>query len=413
MPISLDSIFKPVGDFFINRFQTDPANPVFFRFRKFASVIAEKDYADPDNPGFTFMAQERFSDLTNSLPGEDPDGMSVYFGADLIDSRYQTLLRASSPVANQGPNGQAIMSVFNAIKHDAQQDWEAYTLARGIVPVPDTYRLSFASPSNWYESNNSQIWTTQSFEITETVTEPAVDLNFQLWRFALDSYKLNQILPSLGSEAPIPPTALVVDLINAKPQFSSLLSHNAPVTPAINLLTNDDELPDEEVEEVATEEEVFEDQPRLRKGLKLLNLLQRAAVLDYIRENSPTQSSSTTKLKINFEYCTVNIRRPWFIDAFIRNKSWFIHGAAKGSRSAPGPEMNLSALPIELIAIRNLSIEANWSQVDVDASRNATNFVPFEIRTKIENNRMSHDGIQIIGYMLQRMPALPPNDPPQ
>jgi hypothetical protein len=75
--------------------------------------------------------------------------------------------------------------------------------------------------------------------------------------------------------------------------------------------------------------------------------------------------------------------------------------------------MNLTALPIGFIAIRNLSIEANWSKVDIEASKNATDFGPFEVSTEIINNKLSHEGIQVLAYQLQRMVELPPNDPPQ
>jgi hypothetical protein len=74
---------------------------------------------------------------------------------------------------------------------------------------------------------------------------------------------------------------------------------------------------------------------------------------------------------------------------------------------------NIPVLPIAFVAIKELSIEANWSETDIEISKNATDFGPFEVDSQIINNKLSHEGIQIIGWLLQKMPDLPPNDPPQ
>lgn len=421
MPVTLESIHKRLEHFFLQTFQTDPQHPVFFRLRQFPSVISEGDYVNPSDPASASKALEKFSDLANWLPGEAPDGMKVYFGADLIDSRYHSLLSPSLPfVKPEEPNGQAIVSAFNAIKNPAVQDWDNLSLARH--GIPDLYRPTIASPTSWYDHNNHAIWSSHSFEITESIAPTDEDWRFPLWRFALDNFQLVEALPSLQSHNPNPTKALAQDVIEHNPQyvgsgfFRGPLNQNNVVQPAINTDTNDG---NDTVGEVLVDTEPPDDDTttvepdvRLHEGLADLDLLDRIAVIDYLREKSPTRPSRTSRLKIDFQYCTINMLRPWFIDSFIRSNSWFIPGVAKGSKSVPGAAMNLSALPIEMIAVRNLTIEADWSQVDIEASRNATNFGPFEIKTEIINNKMSHEGIQIIGYLLQRMPDLPPNDPP-
>jgi hypothetical protein len=60
-----------------------------------------------------------------------------------------------------------------------------------------------------------------------------------------------------------------------------------------------------------------------------------------------------------------------------------------------------------------LAQNANWYE-DVANASIATDFGPFKVTAGIVNNelKLSHPGLQIIGWVLQKMPDLPPNDPP-
>jgi hypothetical protein len=144
-----------------------------------------------------------------------------------------------------------------------------------------------------------------------------------------------------------------------------------------------------------------------------LELKEKIALTTYIKENAPTQQVTTNGISISFDYCIVNIRRPWLEDAFLSSNNWYVPGLTKGQLSSSDNTGNLPALPVGFIAIRNLNIEAQWTDQDIVNSRNATDFGPFEVRFNSMTNKLSHDGIQIIGWMLQKMPDLPPNNPPQ
>jgi hypothetical protein len=97
------------------------------------------------------------------------------------------------------------------------------------------------------------------------------------------------------------------------------------------------------------------------------------------------------------------------VDAFTNDKSWCIPEVAKGQVSASGPPGNLCLLPIAFVAIRNLEIEANWSAQDVANGAAATDFGPFKVTSTIENNKLRHEGLQVLGWMLEKLPDLPPN----
>jgi hypothetical protein len=407
MALSLNSIYQPVNDFFINKFKTDAGSPVFFRFDKFGSAISDEDFYDPADPDFTADAQEAFSDLTNRIPVEDSDDVNIFFSASLIDSEYNRLLKASLPFAdNEDSNREQIINSFITIKADANREWERLSTPRG-GGIADYYRLSFATPSNWYDRTNNEIWTSQSFEIKESVAvADNSNPKFQLWKMKLNDEHLQEILPALKSTKPIQPIALRKDVMVMKPMIG-----RAGIMPKI-IVRDHRTKPVITVHDHRTENKSTVVQ-NLRTGLHGLGLTNRLAVLQYIRQKAPTQPSTTNSIKISFKYCPVSIRRPWCMSSFTKSKSWFIPGTEKGEESAPGSEINLSALPIGFIAIKDLVIEANWSQVDITAAKNATNFGPFEINSEITDNKMSHEGIQIGGWLLERMNDLPPNSASQ
>lgn len=437
MALSLDSIYKPVNDFFLNHFKTDDASPVFFRFDKFGSVIDDTNFIVPDSPEDTGLAEESFSDLVNRLPLEDSDGVNIIFTESLIDDMYyHRLLNASIPfVATDDPNKDAIINSVSKMVSDAKGEYEKLSLARRSIP--DYFRASFSTPGKWYDKNNKDIWTNHSFQASETVTTP-VDNNskFQLWRLKVNDAILHRILPvetsAFNNPAelhkqvlmmkanfidPVTPISRKVaignNLFNATTRVSNqrttLLQNQVVNSNTANRL-KDVIVADHSAD---TSAPTFTIQANLQKTISGLALKQRLFISDYIKGNAPTQSVNTNSITVSFDYCLVSIRRPWFLDTFIKNNTWFVPGTIKGQLSASDTDGSLSVLPIGFVAIKNLSIAANWTTQDIATSKNATDFGPFEVTYDSVSNKLCHDGIQIIGWVLQKMPDLPPNNPPQ
>ena len=150
----------------------------------------------------------------------------------------------------------------------------------------------------------------------------------------------------------------------------------------------------------------------VRKQISGLDLSQRLLIKQFLVPQAPTQPTTTPSVSITFEYCLIRITRPWLVDAFINNGLWCLPDVAKGQLTAPNKfGATLPLLPIAAVAVRNLSISGNWTTEDVGAAAISTDFGPFKVDGAIVNNSLSHAGIQIIGWLLQRMPPLPPNDP--
>jgi hypothetical protein len=81
---------------------------------------------------------------------------------------------------------------------------------------------------------------------------------------------------------------------------------------------------------------------------------------------------------------------------------------SKGALSAPDPGgATLTLLPLAAVMIKNLKIEANWTADDLAAAKESTDFGPFKI-DGIVNNKLTHEGLQVVGWLVQRTKDLPP-----
>jgi hypothetical protein len=147
----------------------------------------------------------------------------------------------------------------------------------------------------------------------------------------------------------------------------------------------------------------------LRQALPTLTLQEQMSVRQIIATTAPTQPTTTTNISVAFSYCVVNIQRPWFFDAFVNDQSWCLPGIGKGDLTDP-VKGKLPYLPVGFVAVKDLKIQAVWAPADLAAAEQATDFGPFRIDSAVINNTLSHKGIQIIGWLLQKMPTVPPND---
>ncbi|MEH6407504.1 MAG: hypothetical protein V7767_09500, partial [Leeuwenhoekiella sp.] len=118
----------------------------------------------------------------------------------------------------------------------------------------------------------------------------------------------------------------------------------------------------------------------------------------------------TNSVNISFEYCVVEIKRHWFNKTLCNLiTSWYIPGLKKGSLNNPDIG-GLSYLPIAFVAVKKLKITANWAGADKESLEQATSFGPFDVKSNIEEKgSLIQEGIQVIGWMLQKLPDLPPN----
>jgi hypothetical protein len=417
MVLSLASIHQPLNDFFLNQFQTEVGSPIVFRFDKFGSVLSDSDFIDRNHPELGYLpalAMEKFSDLVNHIPVDLGDSLNILLSVDSIDTTYFfRLLSASIPyLSNEidDTTKQVMISSFSTLKRESLNIWNNVK-AESLSGLMLQYKPSLATPEDWYDMSKNEVWTSHSLQVTETSSEVNPGSSDQLWRLKLNDAAMQKVLqlpnldpfkPKLDLPRPVP--NLNLDIPNLV-----LKLHANPIISQLNSLAIAQQINSahftEQLSSVALYTTYFEQ-------YRQLDVSKRIIVSQYLGHEAPTQTVKTNNLSISFDYCLVSIRRPWYVDAFINEKSWCIPTVPKGQVTASGLAGSLPLLPIGFVAIRNLNIEADWATEDVTNASTATDFGPFKVTTDIVNNKLSHLGLQIVGWILQRMPDLPPNDPP-
>ncbi len=136
--------------------------------------------------------------------------------------------------------------------------------------------------------------------------------------------------------------------------------------------------------------------------------------------NLATQTQSqpvdTPKFTMSFDYCLVRLRRAWFSGDLLATLGWYVPGAhagdyASGPPASTGP---FAAIPTAFIAVKNLLIDAAWSDSDVAARANAASFGPFSLlgSSTDDKNSVRNPGVQIIAWICSVQPQLPPDTDP-
>lgn len=441
MALSLEALHKPINKFFSELLATGPDSPVSFFFDKHGSAISDGDFTQPDtdppvyNPN---LALERWSELVNRVPAEDADGVSVFLTLNGIDSTYGLrMLKPAQPCLAGAADEQArdqIVGNFSELKQHAVKSWDQIS-QESSTGLMLQYLPSPPSPTDWY-NRDAEIWTAHSFQIQgESVPAAPSAPGTRLWRLKIDDATLES---ALGDQAPAPPPArkLLGGLVAARRHSAAAFRVEGVAGGNVGHATNvaaggrrtaerpflaaaaftrrgaalEPARPAASAADAATSNRyVLHDQ--FRKNIGALSIRERLQVSDLLVPKAPTQPATTPGVSISFEYCVIRVTRPWLNDAFLYDRSWCIPGTAKGELTAPGTWGAMPLLPIAAVAVRNLRISGNWTQEDIDAASRATNFGPFRVTGGIVNGALSREGIQVIGWLVQRMPTLPPNDP--
>jgi hypothetical protein len=163
MALSLESIYQPLTEFFLNQFHTDVGSPIQFRFDKFGSVLSEEDFIDPSHPELGYLralAMEKFSDLVNHIPVDTGDGINIVLSTDSIDTTYFfRLLTSSIPYIPKGTSDdttQAIINAFSVVKADSLKIWNSVK-AESISGLMLQYKPSLATPESWYDKSKNEV----------------------------------------------------------------------------------------------------------------------------------------------------------------------------------------------------------------------------------------------------------------
>lgn len=414
MALSLEALHKPLNRFFLDLLATGPESSVSFFFDKFGSQFSDGDFFDTSTEPPVYnrnLALERWSETVNRVPEEDADGVSVKLTSNSIDTTYGLrMLKPSLPHLADAADEQSrdqIVGQFSVLKDFAVKRWDQISLESStglmlsFIPSPP-------SPADWYDRENQSIWTSHSFQVQgdASPTAPSTPAT-KLWRLKVDDAVLQK---ALSEQTPAPPPArtLLSKLVAAK-KFN-LAAHGAGPTTSVghfSVLAAGNAAGGAKYQSTGR----FALHDGFRKNIAALSIRDRLEANQLLLQQAPTKPVTTPGISVSFEYCVIRVTRPWLNDAFLNDRSWYVPGMAKGELTSPGTAGALPLLPIAAVAVRKLRITANWTQEDIAAAAEATNFGPFRVSGGIANGALAREGIQVIGWLMQRLPTLPPNDP--
>jgi nucleoid-associated protein YgaU len=400
MGLLTQSLFKPVQDWIRAELGTPPGAAVVFRFDRFGTVLSDGDFTLPAHPELGYspeLATERFSDLVNRTPVDLETGEDVAFSEADIDTTYfYRLLSAAQPYlppSLDAAGRQERIESFSVMKADALRLWEQAGNASVTGQLLE-FRPSTAEPADWYDRSKAGAWQSRTFRVEGTTqAAPAAELH---WRLRPDDIRVGKALDLTPLEVRQLPVA---DL----GRRAAMIQRGEPV-PAVPAAAPAPARP----AAVA---------PRLQvtalAQLGSLSLTERILARRLILENAPTTPATTsTESTVTFDACLVRIARPWLFWPLLNGAIWYVPGSARGDVTRPGAAGALGWLPTALLAIRNFRATADWTEQDVAASAAATNFGPFALTGKIAGGVLESPALQVVGWQLERLPALPPNDAP-
>lgn len=403
---------------------TAKAGEAFLAFGGMGAGVTPEMFLLQDGSPSTGLVREQFSSLANMLP--ELEGTTITSpGLLSADGVYGLLLAQAMPMTADE------MAGLGAIRDPALRAYEEAAedpMIRGGVE----YRPALPMPPDWPLQAGEAGWSSYSYHTEEKTSvtppppagtiRPTVDWR---WRFAPPA--LQDTVKSLGTvattvapkpaPAPTPsmqariamlrtPVALVrrpaaapapATITAVRPQLarmatSGTMALHAPAAPAA----------------VATA------RPALAELVQSRVLLQQ---LQAVRAQSQPQAVTSTSMELSFRYCMVTARRPWISTAFLTARNWYVPRMRAGEISSGTGLGNgtFEVMPTVALCVRDLRITAAWSAEERAVLPAMTKFGPFSlVGSKLDANAASLlcPGMQIIGWVMEPMPMLPPNGDP-
>lgn len=156
-------------------------------------------------------------------------------------------------------------------------------------------------------------------------------------------------------------------------------------------------------------------------------------------ESKQAMQTSSSDVTVSFNYCIVDIKRPWLDTSLLNLKNWFIVGDYKKNTISDGTMGQqvpankettfLPSIPVSLILVKDVKLSwGNWKS-DFQAAQSTTSasgavgFGPFTASASYSHHNESRDfscdadgemlhipGVQLLGYVSAINPACPAHD---
>ncbi len=355
------------------------------------------------------LALERFSNMTNII-GVVTDGTFQDTGRKLDNMLEELALAPAMPASGFSAD------VLGKIKSDALKMFDS-TLGSSVLGKDARFHATYPTPSNWYDPAAPGIWLPYpgvSKPATPPVgPRPAVPIAFQRGWQVLPPKLTPVVTHPSGTGGPVAkemlavrpaaqPVRLATGITGVGPRHlefgvSASLATTSVVNPAMLRAP---------IAQIVTS-------PEQQRAI-----LPERELSNVVLSNTTPQPVTTTKITVTFEYCVVTAERDWLSDAFLVSKGWYSPGLKAGDLSTGTLEDNtglIPFLPLAMILIRNLTISGTWTTEDTTALSTAAALGPFNLMGRTINQQsssLSCTGMQLLAWLCQVQPLLPPQSDP-
>lgn len=137
-----------------------------------------------------------------------------------------------------------------------------------------------------------------------------------------------------------------------------------------------------------------------------------------IIKHTTVQQVTTSAIRLSFSYCLISIDRDWLLQTFLNLPNWYVQGYPSGAFSNGTIQNNsgvFPVLPIACLVVKDLQLSAQWTQEDLTSIQQAASLGPFSLAGRSldsSSTTLTASGMQVIGWISQVMPLLPPAAPP-
>jgi hypothetical protein len=431
MALDLSDLMQNVYNFFLSRYcQTrgGAQSNTFLSFEGIGLPVSPESYKlRPEDKGyFPKLAVQRVAELVNVLPGISAD--VFHHTSYSVDGIYSLLLDAIPASADDNR-----LAFFAEQRSEAEQLFESHKSPSFIAGDTGEFRLVRATPENWYDPGAASNWATQTFTAgnqQSAAAAPApgtstVHLNPQLraWDFRVLPKQLLplQSNPKLTAQIAthkltVKPTGLAAAEI--KPQEATQIKPAALAGRSFSFPTQVNALP--ATKRLPIEQRIAAAEKRSAPLMVKVNgsILQRRNMSELVKHTSG-QPVTSDRFTLSFQYCIVQVDRPWLSPAYLISRGWYIPRYKAGELSTGTVNDNngiFAALPVGFIVVKDLKISANWTEADFEAATESMAFGPFSTlgqTVDMVGSSLVVNGMQIIGWICQVMPMLPPAADPQ
>lgn len=360
---------------------------------------------DPAVAGGKAAALEYLSNEADWLP--DLTNGSYERTMRTISVSYANLINTSVPISESGG------AIFNAMKASAVEALHNFDL--GSMSGPSTFKPAYPAPQNWFDPAQTLGWSNYSYTAGKTVSlGPQPAIRPPVWRM------MTNVPLTFSAATPASPVEAPARLVDGRPAVEHAIptqtlaagnSHVATLALEAPTIQRAPVRPAPVNQRMAIDSEVFHLSP-------------------LIVNNSGDKPVLQPSFSMSFQYCIVELNRPWYSGDLLANDQWYVPGQhagdfATGSTAASTPSTTAPPLspttansgffawvPVAFVAIKNLVIRSTGTALDLSVAKSVTSFGPFSLSPSTSTNELSNAGIEIIAWICSAQPQLPPRSDP-